>query len=453
MGERETGTPGKASSAQPVAAPPTPEAPPPTAEQVDRLAAHGQTVDTAWTVNFRTHGATAGKHPAARTQNSALYLNDLAISPDGEAGERAPSPQHFHGVTLASTGPAFVGSFAHPKDRGGLVSAAVSFGQRPTFDFSVRSPSRSDGADARQHHAEIVRDFVAGLDDFVDESEAQAALDRVLAARMEDPGTHGVVKRTDHGKSASVNTSDLKYRPVGASRSFRLRVDVPTVVKDKSVSSSTTTNGEKTVVGETSFGNQTENEATNVSAVESQRLSQVEHSLRTGIKGVFDKLFEQQTTSETTVFHGESSGTETSSGTKLNGQVKGTVDLVPDIPIIGWIAKRLIGGTLAIDLSPSLSSDFKVSGKKEDSQTGRGGSATKWGERHITDTEVEQFAKYLMSTTLKSSVSMAIRVKRSTSDGGKVSGGEKNSQNTSSSTTVGTVHIVSTADQPDLVEE
>ena len=453
MGERENGKAANAPSAQPVAAQSTHDAQPPTAADVDRLTAQGQTVNTAWNVNFRTHGAAAGKYPAPRTQASALYLNDLEIAPEGEAGERAPAPQHFHGVTLAPTGSAFVGSFAHPKDRGGLVSAAVSFGQRPKFDFTVTSPSRSDTTDAKQHHAEIVRDFVAGLDDFVDETEAQTALDRVLAARMEDPGTHGVVKRTDQGKSASVSTNDLKYGPVGASRPFRLRVDVPTVVKDKSVSSSTTTNGEKSIVGETNFGNQTENESTSATSIESQRLSQIERSLRTGIKGVFETFFQHDQSSESVTFKESSGETETSSGTKLNGQVKGTVNLVPDIPIIGWIAKKLIGGSLEINLSPSLDSEFKMSWKKSESETGKGGSGWKWSDRKITESEVEQFAKFLTSTTLKSSVSMAIRVKNSRSDGGKVSGGEKNSQVTSSSTTVGTVHIVSTVDQPYLVEE
>jgi len=453
MGERENGQPSTAAASKPTSTQAPQSAELPSAAEVDRLTAQGANVNTGWYVNFRTHGVAAGNHPAPRTDKSSLYLNDLKIAPEGDGGEREPPPQHFHGVTLAKTGAAFVGSFAHPKDRRGLASAAVSFGQRPRFDFTLTSPSRADAADAQQSHGEIVRDLVAGLDDFVDENEAQGALDRILAARMVDPATRGLVKRSDVGKSASVNTTDLKYGPVSASRAFRLRVDVPTVVKDKTVTSSTTTNGEKTVAGETNFASQVESESTNTSAIESQRMEQIDNHLRTGIKGVFDSLFTQQASSESVTYHEDARATDNTTATKLSGEVKGKVNLVPDIPVIGWIAKKLIGGSLEINLSPTLDTTFTVTGKKVDSETGKGGSSWKTDKRRISETEVEQFAKFLTSTTLKSAVSMAIRVKRTTGDGGKVSGGEKNSQVTSSSTTVGTVQIVSTSDQPSLVEE
>ncbi len=421
-------------------------------EQADQLAASGL-VNTAWSVNFRSRGGAAGKHVSPRTPSTSMYLDELKVSPEGAPGQPGPEPHRFHGVTLAPTGAANVGSFGHPRDRAGLVSAAVSFGAKPQFDFTLSSQSRGDVSSARKEHGDIVRELTSGLDDFVDEAEAQAVLDRVLAAHLSDPSSHGKVKRIDKGKSKTVNTSDLKYGPVGSDRSFKLRVDVPTVVKDKSASYSTSAGGETINGEEHSYGTQTETETSTSTSVETQRLSQVENHLRIGVTNVVERFFAQSQTSESVSYSERTDGTENTSGSKLNSEIKGGIDLVPDIPVIGWIAKKLIGGRLEINMSPSFHSSFTLSGKRVESETGKGSSGWQTSRKELTGTEAEQFAKHLTSTTLKSAVTMAVKVRKATSDGGKQSDGSKDSRTTSTSTTVGTVHVVSTSDQPILVEE
>lgn len=451
MGDRVQ-TKQDAATAEPAQAQANKDNAPRSLADVDQMASAGL-ANTAWTMNFRSVGRGTGSKVSARTPGTSLYVNDLKIAPDGEPGEPNPVPHQFHGVTLAPTGASELGTYAHPKDRGGMVSAAVSFGGRPRFDFTLESPSRADRANIGAVHAEIVRELVASLDDFVDEAEAQANLDRILSAYLEDPASRGTVRRRDPGKTRSVNTSDLRYGPVTGKKTFRLRVDVPSAVKDRSVSYATTSNGEVTSAQESSTGSQVETETTTTASVESQRVTQIEHALSTGIKGAYEKFMSDTNSTESATHHEESKQTEKSKGKKLNGQVKAEIDLVPDIPVIGWLARKLINGKLAIDLQPSFESNTKLTGKWVDAEAGKESATRSSSQKQLSEQEATQVAKHLTSTTLKSQVAVVVKVRGSTSDGQKEIGGSKDARSQAISTTVGSVHVVATTHQPVLVEE
>lgn len=421
------------------------------ARSLDRVLP-GDHVNTAWSLNFQMRSNGAGKSVAPRTPESSLYVDDLAIAPDGDPGRENPVPQHFRGVTLARTGASFLGSLSHPKGRAGVASAAVSFGARPRFDFKVTSQSRGDLRAIQREHAAVVRELSDSLDDFVDNTEAQAALDRIIASRATDDSTKATVRRVDGRRSPTVNTTDLRYSAVNGDKTFRLGVQVPSVAKDKSMSYSTTSNGESVSAKEQTSGTATETETSTTTTLESQRTTQLENTLRSGVKHTFEAFLKDSYTDETITREEKQDGIDTINEMKLNGGIKGGFDL-GDIPVIGWLAKKLIGGKLEVSISPNFESKTTISGKKVSSKSTSGSLTRESGTRSFTEADAENIVKHLMTVTLKSQVALAVKVKRSQSDGTRISDGEKETRSTSSSTTVGSVQVIAVAAQPVLVEE
>src|SRR5205823_4214088 len=113
----------------------------------------------------------------------------------------APVPKIFAGVTLAATGKAEMGSYTHPKDKGGKVSGSVAYGDKPTFDFTISTvdydpKTASDDAKAEAKkakalnsgaaHKAFVQTLTNELDTFVDEAEAQAVLSRIVSEQFSE---------------------------------------------------------------------------------------------------------------------------------------------------------------------------------------------------------------------------------------------------------------------------
>jgi hypothetical protein len=422
-------------------------------EQVDRIIANrGDTADTSWSINFGTIGREVGRPVTPRTPDTSLYLHDLKIAPDGEPGKAGPAPHHFSGVTLAPTGAAHIGTYTHPRNRAGIASAAISFGGKPSFDFTITSKPK-DVKVAKADHTAVVRELARRLDEFVDDAEAQAVLDGVLAMYFGTEDVKAVIRRKDHQLGKPVNTSDLKYSAVKGDRNMRLRVDVPTVVKDKSMSWATTENGETTSAKEDTHGRTSTLETTSTVSVEQQNRKAFETALKSGLRGITKNFINNGMANELTTFNESGSGSETGGGSKLSSSVGGEFDIVPDLPVIGRLVKWLVGPKLKMNIAPDFSSTWEISGTKKDSSSTKSSFQQQVGTELIHEGGIENLATTLEEGYLKTKIETAIKVVVGVNDGEKVSGGKKHATSTSSSSTVGSVQVLSTAIQANLVEE
>ncbi len=70
----------------------------------------------------------------------------------------------------------------------------MGYGAKPSFEFTVKAPNPRDRESEKQMHASLVTLLSQDLDQFVDDVEAQAALDRLVATVFPDRGVTATIK-------------------------------------------------------------------------------------------------------------------------------------------------------------------------------------------------------------------------------------------------------------------
>ncbi len=221
------------------------------------------------------------------------------------------------------------------------------------------------------------------------------------------------------------------------------------------VSSSWSTSGG----GEVVRGNERTRAATNTldttttATVETQQRVAIETSLKNGLRSLTKNFVKNGLASEITTVHESGSEAQNGSTTKLSGSIGGEIDVMPNIPLLGPLVKRLLNPKLKVSLSPDYSGMFSLTGTSKDSSAGKQSVHHENGVDLIKESDVESLAKTLQATELRSKIETAVKVSVATTAGDKELGSNKSSSTTSTSTTVGSVHVVSTSVQANLVEE
>ena len=426
----------------------------PTTEEVDRLTSSGEMVKTAWTINYTKMPGKKDAPLKARTPDSALYVEEVKVSPEGEPGKDDPEPHRFHGVAKARTGEAPLGSFVHPKGRAGKVSASVGYGtKKPRFDFTVETKSRRDKEIDKRQHATMVKELEVSLrnDKFVEEVEAQAELDRVVKEYFGDGDVVATIKPLISNDVAIVNTTDLKYASVNADRTFRLRVAMPSASTNRTLSSVTTSGGETTTSREQAESTGVENETSLSTSTETQRAQTVENLVSTSIDHLAEKVRRTEWENDQSWQHVGGKDTTTGSSFSLKNAIKGTVGLGGGL--LGRLASKIIDATLNLDVNTELGTTSSVKINENSIVGGQTGFKTTADERDSFAQKLTTQVKNMMTTSLKSDIATAIRTKNSSGTAEKQGDGRKDVQNSTYSTTVGRIETVAADVQPHLEEE
>ncbi len=430
---------------------------PTTTAQADRL------VMTSWSLNYnQARGAKNSAKVQARDADSALYVDELKISPAADVKESPESLQRtITGVAIGKTGAAHIGTFAHPKGRGGQVSASVGYGTKPKFDFTIETKDAAVAATARRDHARLVvllADDI-GREGFVEPMEAQHALDKLITAQFDGKAVTGKINRVDHVARKAVNTTPLNYAPVNADRAFRLLVAIPTKATDTTVTTTSSKNGEQSTGAKNTKGTTDTHETTVNTTQETEVLSAIESTIKTGFSLLTTQLRSFGFTHE--LMHNTSKTTDTRVDGKysLSGNITGSAELdLSKLPLVDRIpgGRQLLGalkGALSFNLLPTfaLNTNFVFNGLE--------GFMQKVGLQHkydlgsnlatMVDNEVSSSITKHWSTTIATRAHNARVVTQSD----EVTGGTKSGGSTTVTRTEGNVQVVESDVQPHLVEE
>lgn len=423
----------------------------PTPEEVDRLTSSGHLVQTAWTINYDRMFGKKDAPLKARTPESALYVHEVNVSPQGEPGRDDPAPHRFHGVALAATGAAPLGSFAHPKGRGGSVSASIGYGAKPSFEFTVVTKNRTDRAEEKDKHKAMVMELSLRVDKFVDEDEAQAELDRVVKDYFPNGDVTATIKPLFARSGARMNTKDLKYGALTSDRTFRLRVAVPSASTNRSLSAATTSGGETTSYNEHATTTGAEDESSLSTKTETQRTKTVEDVVSNEIAALAEKVRDTEWENDQSWQHTSGKDTSTGSDFTLKNAIKGSVGLGKGI--LGTLVSKIADATLNLDVNTEMGTTSGVKIVDAGTQGGHTGFKTTTKERSDLATKLNTVVKTAMVTSLKSEIATAIRSKNMRGTADKQGGGRKDVQNATHSTTVGRIDTVAADVQPHLEED
>jgi hypothetical protein len=427
------------------------------------------TVNTLWNINFIDQFAGTGTKVEGRKETTALYVKQLKVAPEGEAGKSPPAPKIFAGVTLAATGRSEMGSFAHPKDKGGKVSSSVAYGGKPTFDFTIKTvdynprtaekeekeeAARAKAMNTGAAHRVVIKELISELDTFVDEQEAQAVLTKIVASHFENLSVEATIKMTNPKTTTPINTTDYDYSPLSADKTFNLVVRVPNVPRDKSSSYTTTKGSEVTKGVETSKEEGKEKGVATKSTIETEFIQSFEYAFMNELKTAAEKVKTSANIDEKSTTHTGKMTVKNSTSAKLSGDINGEAGLdLNKIPLAGKILGKLLSAKVKINLKPDLSDTFELEHSSTDEEAKKTIKSEETKVRNELATAMQTSVKNLWSSRLKTSVETSTNEVTTEKSGEKKSEGDKTDISTSSTSTSGTVTIVAHAVQPVLSEE
>jgi hypothetical protein len=427
------------------------------------------TVNTLWNINFIDQFAGTGTKVEGRKETTSLYVKQLKVAPEGEAGKSPPPPKIFAGVTLAATGRSEMGSFAHPKDKGGKVSSSVAYGGKPKFDFTIKTvdynPRRAEKEEKEEAarakamntgaaHRAVIKELMSELDTFVDEQEAQAVLTRIVTSRFENLSVEAIIKMTSPKTTTPINTTDYDYSLLSADKTFNLVVRIPNVTRDKSSSYTTTKGSEVTKGVETSKEEGKEKGVATKSTIETEFIQSFESAFMNELKTAAEKVKTSANIDEKSTTHTGKMTVKNSTSAKLSGDINGEAGLdLSKIPLAGKILGKLLSAKVNISLKPDLSDTFELEHSSTDEEAKKTIKSEETKVRNELATAMQTSVKNLWSSRLKTSVETSTNEITTEKSGEKKSEGDKTDISTSSTSTSGTVTIVAHAVQPVLSEE
>jgi hypothetical protein len=427
------------------------------------------TVDTLWNINFIDQFAGTGSKIEGRSPATSLYVKELKVAPQGDAGKPAPAPKVFKGVTLAATGRAEMGSYAHPKDKAGTVSASVAYGARPTFDFTIKTvdynpqtaskEEKGEAAKAKamntgEAHKAVVKELTDKLDTFVDEDEAQQVLTDIVNAKFQDISVEAKIKMTNAKTTTPINTTDFTYPALSADKTFNLMVSIPSATKDRTSSYTTTKGGETSQGTESSTGETKEKGTSTKTTVETAFLQSFESAFSSELKTAAEEVKTKANLDENSTKHTGTMSVKNSSSAKLSGDINGSAGLDLDkIPIAGKILGKLLDAKVNISLKPDLSDVFELEHISTDEDAKKTVKSEEDKVRNELATAMMSSVKSAWSSSLKTQVENSTHETTTETKGQKTSEAGKKAESTSATTTTGTVTIVANVVQPVLSEE
>jgi hypothetical protein len=432
------------------------------------------TVNTIWNINFIDEFRGTGQQVVGRQESTSLYIRYLRIAPEGIQGQRAPVPKVFSGATLGKAGRAEMGGFAHPVNMGGTVSSSIAYGDRPRFDFSIKTAgydpktaskdekveaAKAKAMNAGPTHLAIVRELTAALDDFVDEAEAQATLSRIVNQHFESIDVEATIKMTGKEATKPINPLDFKYATLTADKTFNLLIKVPNATKDKTATWHQQKGG-KVLEGEDKEHEKLSEKGTlQKSAVETEFMRSFDTAFKNELRTAAEKVRKNSNLSENSTTHTGSMTVDNSSKAALAGDIKGHVglgDLLSTIPIVGRIGKYLgdlLKAEVDINLKPDLSDTFTLSHVTTDAEAKKTVVENETTVRNELATAMTASVENHWSTKMKTQLETQVHETARETDRQKKTAGSEQTQSTDATTTSGTVTVVANAPQPVLVEE
>lgn len=426
------------------------------------------TVNTLWSINFIDEFRGTGEKVEGRKQGTSLYVNQLKIAPDGEAGKAAPKPKVFSGVTLADTGSAEIGAFTHPKDKGGRVSGSVAYGEKPTFSFTIKTPGYDPKAATKEEKEEtakakamnagpsqkaVVKELTAALDTFVDEAEAQEVLTRIVNDHFKSIEVEATIKMTSKQKTKPINVTDFTYGALAADKTFNLMVKIPNVTKDKSSVWNQTKGGEVTQGTEHIKEEGKEKGTVQKSTIETEFIQSFESAFMTELKTAAEKVRKSANLNENSTTHTGSMTVKNSTTAKLTGDISGGAELdLSKIPLAGKFLGKLLNAKVNINLKPDLSDIFELQHVSTDETAKKTVESEEATVRNELATAMTNSVKNAWSSKMRTQLETQTHETTTEKETEKTSGGGKQNESTSATSTSGTVAIVASAVQPVLVE-
>jgi hypothetical protein len=444
----------------------TPGAP---AGQATIPGAPATTVNTLWNINFNDQFTDTGAKVEGRRPTTSLYVNQLKVAPEGDQGKEAPLPKLFAGVTLAKTGSAQMGSYAHPKDKGGKVSSSVAYGAQPTFDFTIKTvdydpktaskgekdeAAKAKAMNSGAGHRAVVKELTDALGTFVEETEAQAVLTNIVNAKFQNVGVEATIKMTNAKTTKPINTTDLQYGALSSDKTFNLMVTIPNATKDKTSSYTTNRGGEITQGIEGSSTRAVEKGTSAKSTIETAWARSYETAFTAELNAAAENVKKNANLNERTTTHTGTMKFDNSTSADLDGDIHGEAGLdLSGIPLAGKVLGKLLNAKVNIELHPKLSDTFTLEHISTDEDAKKTVLSEESTVRNALSTTMMSSVKSKWDQSLKQSVETATHEVTTETTGAKATAGAKVNESTAATTTTGTITIVANAVQPVLTEE
>jgi hypothetical protein len=422
-----------------------------------------------WNINFIDQFAGTGEKVSGRSETTSLYVKELKVAPEGDQGKKPPAPKVFKGATLAQTGRAELGGFTHPKDKGGKVSGSVAYGDMPTFSFTLKTPGydpktaskeeKDEATKARRLNAaseqkDIVKELTAALDTFYDEGTAQAKLQEIVNSHFEHLEVEATLKLVRKERTKPINVQDFSYGPLSADKTFNLMVTIPNVTKDKSTSWTQQKGKEKTQGEEHVKEEGKETGKVQKTAVETEFIKSFESAFMSELSAASEKVAKTANLNENSTTHTGQMSVKNSTAAKLTGDISGKAGLdLSSIPLAGKFLGKLLNAEVNIDLKPDLSDTFELTHVSTDEEAKKTVVSQEDTVRTQLASKMTESVKNAWSSKLRTQVETQTHETTTQKTSDKQSGGGKENESTSATSTQGTVTIVANAVQPVLVEE